>query len=62
MDKDRSGTVNTGGAPEPTEDEQAAEYEIAGNVERHGEDPSPDDRERGETSRNERQTPVDINR
>lgn len=62
MDKNRSETINTGGAPEPTEEERAEEYEIAGNVERHGEDPSPDDRERGETSRKEREAPVDIDR
>jgi hypothetical protein len=62
MDRKGSETVNSGGAPEPTEEERAAEYEIAGNVGRKGEDPSPDDRARGETSDKERAAPVDIDR
>lgn len=62
MDRKGSETVNTGGAPEPTEEERAKEFEIAGNVRRKGEDPSPDDRDRGETSKKERQAPVDLDR
>lgn len=34
--------------------------DIAGNVREHGEDPSPDNRARGETSGAERAPPVDI--
>jgi hypothetical protein len=45
-----SSTVNKGGAAEPDAEERAREYEIAGNVERKGEKPSPSDRQRGETS------------
>ena len=39
--------VNRGPAPEPDRDEVG---EVAGNARRKGEDPSPDDRDRGETS------------
>lgn len=62
MDKRRSETINTGGASEPTSEEAQREFEIAGNVRRKGEDPSPDDRERGESSRKEREAPVDLDR
>ena len=48
--KDGSETVNTGGASEPTQDERDREYDIAGNVAEKGEEPSPDKRERGETT------------
>jgi hypothetical protein len=40
-------TINRGPAPEPDRDEVG---EVAGNVREKGGDPSPDDRERGETS------------
>lgn len=40
-------TINRGPAPEADRDEVG---EVAGNVREKGEDPSPDDRERGETS------------
>ena len=40
-------TVNRGPAPEPDRDQVG---EVAGNARRKGEDPSPDDRDRGETS------------
>jgi hypothetical protein len=40
-------TINRGPAPEKDRDEVG---EVAGNAERKGEDASPDDRERGETS------------
>ena len=40
-------TVNQGPAPEPGRDEVG---QVAGNVREKGQDPSPDDRERGETS------------
>jgi hypothetical protein len=58
--KKESETVNTGGASEPTAKERAREYEIARNARRKGEDPSPDDRERGEISTADRAPPVDI--
>jgi hypothetical protein len=40
-------TVNSGPAPGPERDRVG---EVAGNVREKGQDPSPDDRERGETS------------
>ena len=40
-------TVNTGPAHEPERDPVG---EVAGNVREKGQDPSPDDRERGESS------------
>jgi hypothetical protein len=62
MDKEKPVTVNAGGASEPTADEEAREYEIAGNVKAKGDDPSPDDRERGETSGKDQGAPVDFER
>ena len=48
MSKKTSGvTVNAGPAPEPDRDDVG---EVAGNVCEKGEDPSPDDRDRGESS------------
>lgn len=38
------------------------EFAIAGNARERGEDPSPDDRERGETSIKDPAAPVDTNR
>jgi hypothetical protein len=43
-------TINRGGASKPTAEERDAEFEIAGNAKLKGEEPSPGDRERGETS------------
>jgi hypothetical protein len=42
--------VNAGPAPDRERPEDRAEFDISGNARRRGEDPSPDDRERGETS------------
>jgi hypothetical protein len=52
-DSNKSNTVNSGGAPKPTQEERDREFAgITGNVRLKGEDPSPDDRGRGEiTSR-----------
>jgi hypothetical protein len=41
--------------------DQQAPGDIAGNVRLKGEDPSPDDRDRGETSSKDRAAPVDLN-
>jgi hypothetical protein len=43
-------TVNAGAQPDAENAAEEREFEIAGNVARKGQDPSPDDRERGETS------------
>jgi hypothetical protein len=51
--------VNTGGVPKPKA-ERGEQYDITGNVRLEGEDPSPDDRERGETSNKDRKSPVDL--
>lgn len=45
--KSDGATVNRGPAPEPDREEVG---DVAGNARAKGEDPSPDDRERGETS------------
>ena len=52
MTKDReSETINQGGASKPSREERDREFAgIAGNAREQGEDPSPDDRDRGETS------------
>ena len=52
MTRDREGeTINQGGASEPAREERDREFAgIAGNAAGKGEDPSPDDRERGESS------------
>jgi hypothetical protein len=42
-------TINRG--PAPKRDDRREEFAIAGNARKRGEAPSPDDRERGETSR-----------
>ena len=39
--------------------EREEEFDISGNVKCKGEDPSPDDRQRGEASSAERPAPVD---
>ena len=54
--KGRTGAVNAGPAPKRTDGDT---FMIGGNVKRKGEDPSPDDRARGETSSNERPAPTD---
>lgn len=43
-------TVNKGPAPETRPEDNREEFEIAGNARVKGEDPSPGDRDRGETS------------
>ena len=43
-------TVNKGPAPEKRPEGNREEFEIAGNGRMKGEDPSPGDRDRGETS------------
>jgi hypothetical protein len=62
MSKDReSETVNQGGAPKPTREEREGEFAgITGNAREKGEDPSPDDRERGETSSAGDEAPIDL--
>jgi hypothetical protein len=51
MTKNSGGpTINTGGASRPRAEDRNAEFDVAGNAKRKGEDPSPGDRERGETS------------
>lgn len=56
----RSGgdTINAGSAPEPERDEPSGN--VAGSVREFGEDPSPDDRERGETSDADPSSPTDL--
>lgn len=41
---------------------ESDEFAIAGNARERGEDPSPDDRDRGETSIKDPAAPTDINR
>ena len=43
-------TINKGPAPDRRPEDDREEYEIAGNARVKGEDPSPGDRDRGETS------------
>lgn len=58
MTKNSGGaTINRGPAPEPDRDEVG---EVAGNVREKGEDASPDDRDRGETSSADNPSPVDL--
>jgi hypothetical protein len=57
-------TVNKGPAPRSRVEDQPdarrpEDFDITGNVELEGEDPSPDDRARGETSRKDRAAPTD---
>lgn len=62
-DRKKSETINTGGASEKAAtDSHEAEFDITGNVARKGEDPSPDDRARGEITGAERPPPIDIER
>ena len=53
---DNRNTVNSGPSPKPKE---TGEFDIAGNVKDKGEDPSPDDRQRGESTSMDRKSPVD---
>ncbi|HEX8257738.1 MAG TPA: hypothetical protein VF589_08890 [Allosphingosinicella sp.] len=58
-DSNKSNTVNSGGAPKPTQEERDREFaDITGNVRLKGEDPSPDDR--GETTSREPAPAIDI--
>ena len=50
-------TINRGPAPEPDRDTVG---EVAGNARAKGGDPSPDDRDRGETSSADESAPVDL--
>lgn len=54
---DNRNTLNKG--PTPKRDEDGA-FDIAGNAREKGEDPSPDDRERGESFGLDRNSPVDV--
>jgi hypothetical protein len=55
MTKHKGGaTINRGGASKPTKEERDAEFDVTGNVAEKGENPSPGDRERGETTSAER--------
>ena len=54
---DNRDTVNSGPSPKQKE---TGEFDIAGNVREKGEDPSPDDRDRGETTSMDRNSPVDV--
>ena len=49
-------TVNAGARPDDKRDAEGREFDAAGNVKAKGQDPSPDDRERGETSDKEAAT------
>ena len=49
-------TVNQGPAPHKRREEEA---DITGNVKEKGQDPSPGDRARGETSEADRPAPID---
>ncbi len=55
--QDKGGeTVNKGPA---RKQDGGEDFEMTGNARRRGEDPSPDDRDRGETSVKERRPPVE---
>lgn len=62
MARQRSQTANRGGAPEPAPGGHVREFPIVGNVTEKSQDPSPDDRERGEPSSEDAEAPVDIER
>ena len=62
-DKKQPKTVNRGPAGENRlEKAHQEEFEVAGNVRRKGEDPSPDDRERGERSEADPKPPIESGR
>lgn len=54
--------ANQGQAARRAQIREGDEFAIAGNARERGEDPSPDDRNRGETSIKDPAPPVDINR
>jgi hypothetical protein len=54
---DNRNSVNSGPSPKKPETD---EFDITGNVRKKGEDPSPDDRERGESTSMDRNSPVDV--
>ena len=54
--------ANQGEAARRAQIKEGDEFAIAGNARERGEDPSPDDRSRGETSIKDSAPPVDINR
>ena len=49
-------TVNAGPMPDEKRKDQDRAFDVTGNVEEKGQDPSPDDRQRGETSDKEAAT------
>jgi hypothetical protein len=61
MAKHKGGpTINQGGASKRTADEEAAEFDVTGNVAEKGQKASPGDRDRGETSDADAAPPVDL--
>ena len=54
--------TNQGPAARRAQVKEGDEFAIAGNARQRGEDPSPDDRDRGDTSIKDPAPPVDINR
>jgi hypothetical protein len=56
MQKKGGETVNQGPGSRP---ERPDNFDITGNARKRGEDPSPDDRQRGETSVQEHESPAD---
>jgi hypothetical protein len=56
MQKKGGETVNKGPGARP---DRPDDFDIAGNAKARGEDPSPDDRERGETSLQKQESRVD---
>jgi hypothetical protein len=62
-EKKQPNRINTGSTGEhKLKKKREEEFDITGNVKRKGEDPSPDDRARGETSEFDRASPVDAGR
>lgn len=62
-EKRQPNRINTGSTGDKDlEKAREREFDITGNVRRKGEDPSPDDRERGETSQADRPAPIDTGR
>lgn len=62
MTKNSGGpAINQGGASTPAKEERDGEFAgITGNVREKGEDPSPDDRDRGETASTGGEAPIDM--
>ena len=61
-DKERTRNPDEGTAARRAKIKEGDEFAIAGNARERGEDPSPDDRSRGDTSIKDPAPPVDINR